>query len=184
MYLLHVGDEPIYDKLNDLPPFEIPPNKPFLIQDDWVAARVLEHKNMEGLVQVPFETNEDGMPVYDLKEAKKLAREKLDKCETELVQRYVKIQQNDRISHGKPPMPPSAKIRKIIHDRNIDIAAMGINLSGSGFSLPTKADTSEEVDKLRDQLTDTQKTVAQVMKQNEELIKQLNKAYAPPKGKD
>jgi hypothetical protein len=162
-YLLHMGEDPIYDKLNDLPPFEFLPGKATPVNDDFIASRILDHKRLEGLVEVPCDIDEEGFPHYHTKEAKELALEALRRSEDELVDRYVTTQRNFMIAKNKAPLPPSNAIAKIIKKRRIDLAAMGLNISGAGFSLPTVSE-SEESKAARAELKDLQKEMDSLKK--------------------
>jgi len=175
MYVIHMGKEPISDKQNDIPPIVIPPKMPFEIKDEFTAKMALKHLRLKGLVEVPAKAGQDGFPVYDVEEAKKLAYDALRKAQEELLNRYIRTQQEDRISVNKPPMPPSRPVREIIEDLNVDLSAMGINLAGAGFSIPTKGGSAEEVQQLRSDFEELQRNMLQLMKTHNELLKQVQK---------
>lgn len=175
MYVIHMGKESISDKQNDIPPIVIPPRVPFEIKDEFTAKLALKHLRLKGLVEVPVKGQKDGFPVYDIEEAKRTALKALRDAQEELLKRYVTTQQEDRISVNKPPMPPSKTVRAIIEDLNVDLSAMGINLAGAGFSIPTRGGDNEEVQQLRADLEELQRNMIQVMKSNNELLKQVQK---------
>lgn len=182
MYVLHMGKRAISDKQNDIPPIVIPPKKAFEIKDEFTAKLAIKHLRLQGLVEVPVKEEKDGVPVYDIEGAKKLAYEALRKAQEELLKRYVTTQREDRISVNKPPMPPSGVVKEIIEDMNVDLAAMGINLSGAGFSIPTKGANEAEVKELRDELEEMQRNMAQLLRSNNELLKRINQNDGKSKG--
>jgi hypothetical protein len=164
MWLIHVGKNTISDKLNDYPPFVFPAGKPVEVKSDFLANAILEHRKLDGLVEVPIIVDDKGMS-FDLPGAKKAALENLKKGRRELVMQYVKTQQEYRISVGKPPLPPSPVVQKIIEEEGIDLAAEGINLSGSGFKIANQ-DLGDRVATLEEQL-------ATLLEQNK-LLKEQN----------
>jgi hypothetical protein len=167
MWLMHVGATPVSDKLNDYPPFVFQPGKAQEVRDDFLARAILDHKGAEGLIEVkPVGFNEMGLPKFDLEAAKREALEKLKAGRTEMVKRYISTQQEYRISAGKPPLPPSPVVARIIEEEGIDLAAEGITLAGSGFKLGGQ-DINKRVDTLEGQL-------AQVLEQNKLLQEQNN----------
>jgi hypothetical protein len=165
MFLMHVGSTPVSDKLNDLPPFVFQPGKAQEVRDEFIAKVLLEHKGPEGLVEVkPIGFNEMGLPKFDLEASKREALEKLKEGRTELVKRYISTQQEYRISAGKPPLPPSPVVARIIEEEGIDLAAEGITLAGSGFKIGGQ-DISKRVETLESQL-------AMLLEQNKLLAEQ------------
>ena len=182
---MHMGKKAISDKQSDIPPIVIPPRIAFEIKDDFRGNLCLKHLRLQGLVEVKPAGSKDGFPLWDVDGAKKEAYAALRASQEELVKRYVTAQREDRISDNKPPMPPSAVVSEIIEDLNIDLAAMGINLAGAGFSISTKAETQnkEEMLNLKAQLLETQKNMQQMMSTQASLMKyieQLEKAQANP----
>lgn len=152
MWLMHVGKNQISDKLNDYPPFIFEPGKPKEVKDDFLARAILDHKGTEGLIEVPMVIDgATGLPKFDYETAKRAAVEKLKAGRKELVMRYISTQQEYRISAGKPPLPPSPVVQRIIEEEGIDLAAEGINLSGAGFKISGQ-DLSARVETLEEQL--------------------------------
>ena len=167
MFLMHVGSKPVSDKLNDLPPFVFQPGKAQEVRDDFIARALLDHKGPEGLIEVkPVGFNEMGLPKFDLEAAKREALERLKEGRTEMVKRYIQTQQEYRISAGKPPLPPSPVVAKIIEEEGIDLAAEGITLAGSGFKIGGQ-DLGKRLETLEQQL-------ATVIEQNKLLQEQNN----------
>jgi hypothetical protein len=104
------------------------------IKDGYLATTILEHKAQEGLIEVPIIRDKRGM-TFDLEKATELAKKALQEGRAAMVQRYIRTQREDRISIGKPAIPPSPKVQKIIEEDGIDLEAEGIKLSGVGFKV-------------------------------------------------
>jgi hypothetical protein len=149
---MHMGDTPVTDKLNDYPPFVFMPGKAKEVRDDFLARAILEHKGIEGLTEVePIGYDDMGLPKFDFDGAKKKAIENLKRGQHELVMTYIKTQQEYRISSGKPPLPPSPVVARIIAKNGIDLEKEGINLAGAGFKLEGQ-DMVKRVETLESQL--------------------------------
>ena len=174
MFLMHVGPSPISYKFNDLPDFVFEPGKAQEVRDDFLAKRLLEHKGPEGLVEMkPIGFDEMGLPKFDKVATQKEALAKLKEGRTEMVKRYISTQQEYRISAGKPPLPPSPVVARIIEEEGIDLAAEGITLAGSGFKVLGQ-DIGKRVETLEGQL-------AMLLEQNKLLQEQNNLLKAQKK---
>lgn len=150
-WLMHVGRETVYDQIGGVGLFTFPPNEPIRIDDDYLASTILEHKAQEGLVRVPIITNKQGL-IFDTEAAAKAARQALAEGRDKLIKGYIASCQ-DRIQAGKPPLPPSPRVSKLIEEDGIDLAAEGINLGIAGFKVGGQAkDMLEKMAKLESNL--------------------------------
>jgi hypothetical protein len=134
MWLMHVGKENLFEQVSGVGLFVFPPGEPTEIKDDYLAQSIVDHKILEGLIEVPIIRDKRGMS-FDLETAIPLATKALQEGRIARVQRYIKTQREDRIAAGKPALPPSPSILKIIEEEGIDLASEGITLSGVGFKV-------------------------------------------------
>jgi len=165
MYLVHAGKTAISDKVNDYPPFVFPPGEPVEIKDDFIAQKVMEHRRLEGLVEVKLVGGKVGNP-FDLAPALAKAKKALASGRREMVETYIKTQREGRIRQNLPPLPPSPVVQKIIEEDGVDLRAEGINLSGAGFAVAEKTQAMEK------EIAELQVNFAALREQNQLLIEQ------------
>lgn len=167
MRLLHVGKETIYDNITGVGLFSFPPGKAIEIQDEFLAKAILNHRKLDGLVAVPEIETDTGIK-FDLETAKKKAAEALRAGRRELFDSYVKDQQEYRIAAGKPPLPPSPIVQRIIEEDGYRLSDYGIY--PKGFKVDDAAVKQDaEMDSLRQQNKLLMGQVQALMEKVEEL---------------
>lgn len=148
-YLIHVDDEVIHD-LVEARLYTFPPNEAVEVEDDFIAGRIEEHLAYRGITVVKQKRTPKGI-VFDIESAQAEARERLEAARTKAVLDYVTMQQESRISAGKPALPPTGRVLEIINKRGIDLGKE-FNLHPSGWE--SKAASEGKDDRFR-QLEDS-----------------------------
>lgn len=172
VWLMHVGKETIYEQVSGVGLFAFPPNEPIRIDDEYLASTILEHKSAEGLVRVPVITDRRGM-IFETEKAVVEAEKALRAGREALVKGFISACQ-ERIQAGKPPLPPSPRIAKIIEEDGVDLVAEGINLSGAGFKIGSQTkDLIDKVNKLESNLGALMEQSKLLIEQNKLLKEQL-----------
>jgi hypothetical protein len=173
-YLMHVGKETIFEQVGGIGLFAFPPGEAVEIEDDYLAGIILEHKTLMGLIEVPTKKTKQGV-MFDNEGAAAAAKTALVNGRASIVRAYIASCQ-DRIQAGKPPLPPSPRVQKIIEEDGIDLAAEGINLTSAGFKINSQpAELMEKMKKFEDNL-------AMLMEQNK-LLQEQNKILKDQIGK-
>jgi hypothetical protein len=169
VYLLHVGNEPVYDFVQDIGMYTFPPGEPVEVKDDFIARAILEHKRLEGLVEVAVLRSRGGIQ-FDIDGATGAAKTALTAGRRELVARYIKIQQEDRIRHNFPPLPPSPVVQRIIEEDGVDLKQFGINPAG-WMVTPQTQTSSADFDALKESNKALMESVRILTQKVEELTK-------------
>jgi hypothetical protein len=169
MYLMHVGREPVYDVIQDFGMITFPPGEPVEVKDDYVAKRIMEHKKIQGLVEVPVIKNKLGVS-FDMETARKNAREALAYGQKALIDNYIKEQQG-RIAQNFPVLPPSPVVQRIAEEQGIDFKEYG--LTPPGVKIGNKP--AERIDAL-------EAIVREIMEQNKLLMQKLEAFEKPKRG--
>lgn len=176
--LLHVDDETIHDLVEGRL-YSFPPNEAVEVEDDFIAGRIEEHLSYRGLTVVQTKRTPQGV-TFDIEGAKKLARERLEEQRTKAVLDYVAVQQESRISAGKPALPPTGRVLEIINKRGIDLGKE-FNLHPAGWE--SKAAAAGKDDRFR-QLEEQNLKLASdnaTLKENmEKILKRLDEQAEAP----
>jgi len=173
MWLLQAGKENITEQVSGVGLFVFPPEEAIEVKDDYLARTILEHKRLEGLVEVPIIRDKRGVS-FDIDTAMKNAKAALAKGRAEMVKQYIHDQREDRIRQGKPPLPPSPKVMRIIEEEGIDLAAEGINISGAGFKVQNQqAEVLAKMEKMESTMTQLMEQNALLAEQNRMLKEQI-----------
>jgi hypothetical protein len=171
MYLIHVGPEPIYFNLQNVGLITFRPNEPVEVKEEHSGKCILEALRKQGLVEVPVAIDKNGFKIPNMETALKNAHVALEDGAKSMFMNYVKTQLDDRISIGKPPLPPSPAIQKIIERYGFDLESYGIKAQGWQVGGQTK--------QLAVELAELKQKLQALAEQNEMLIKELIAKKAP-----
>lgn len=180
-YLYHVSEycselsDGLADVINNVT-YKFPPNKAVPVNDDWVANMIMDRigKN-HGMVFVDQIVDIDkGTIVLDLEKAKRDSRAALAQADEEFLLGYVMSQQTDRMSQGRPPMPPGGRALQIVKGENVDLGErFGIFPVGWGKS-KAQIDREREMESMKRENDELKGQQMMMSAQIAELTKNLN----------
>jgi hypothetical protein len=129
MWVIHAGDEPVYENISGVGLFCFPSKEPVEIKDEHLAGVLLDRLSWAGLTPIP-ETRVKGLPQFDTKQALAAASEALKIARKTIVERYINTQLESRVRQNMPPLPPSPAVQRIIEEDGWDLASYGIHPVG------------------------------------------------------
>lgn len=158
-YVLHVfGDSIIRMQLDDNR-YYLPPGEPVEIPEgEFYATKLVEQYGpVYGLVHVTGARTKTGYSI-DTDAAIKQAQARLKEVDTDLLMRWVRDQQDDRLKGGLPALPPTGRVEQIIRENKIDLKARfgfipsGWEMDGGPGVTSAKPVDQSELEDLRNQL--------------------------------
>jgi hypothetical protein len=152
---MHVDDEVVCDVM-DGQLFSVPPNEPFEFESNFLGRKFIEHKHFHGVVEVKAVKTRRGLELQ-LEEAAERSATLLAEKDKEMIEGYVYTQQEDRLGHGRPALPPRGRHAKLLAKYKTDLRAYGIRPVG----------TSEAAD------TQLSPEVKAILEQNQQLISMM-----------
>lgn len=173
MRLIQVGKKPVHENISGVGLFTFPPDKPVEVKNTHLANVLLERLHWTGLTQVPEAEGPDGLPVYDLKSARELAKQKLQEARKGLVERYIQHQLETRVRQNMPPLPPSPAVAEIVEEDGWDLKEYGINPVGWKTGQAKQAQ-DERITALEQSNATLQETLKELMEQNRLLLEQIS----------
>lgn len=110
--------------------FSVPPNEPFEFESNFLGRKFLEHKHYHGVVEVKAVKTRRGLELQ-LEDAAERSAALLAEKDKEMIEGYVYTQQEDRLGHGRPALPPRGRHAKLLAKYKTDLRAYGIRPVGT-----------------------------------------------------
>lgn len=165
IFLMHAYHDTVHVQLDDRW-FHMPPGEPVEFERQFDADKVIEiYGPIYGLIEVPSTKTRTGIHI-DVESGEEMAQAELQRRETSLLLEWVRIQQEDRVKNGAPPLPPSGRVKEIIEANHIDVKAR-FNLNILGFETvladPEKVKLQQENAELRAKVAQSDSALAAIL---------------------